>query len=62
LENNLERIIEERGMKKGWICRQLGINKNTLTNWISGSVPRLDQAYKIAKLLNKNIEDIWPSE
>ena len=63
MENNLEKILEKKGIKKSWLVREMGVNKNTLTNWISGNtVPRLDQAYKIAKLLNTNIYDIWPSE
>lgn len=62
MKNNLEKILDEKGIKKSWLAKETGLNKNTITNWINGSIPRLDQAYKTAKILNKNVYDIWPCE
>jgi len=59
MKSRLPQIIEEQGIKKKYICEKVEINKSTMTRLLNGSLPSLPVAYKIAKLLNKRIEDIW---
>ncbi len=47
LENRLQQILDEKGIKKGWLAKQVGISRNTVTNLINGAIPRLDLAFKI---------------
>lgn len=52
--------IKETGLKKMYIAEQMGVNKDTLTNWINGrSMIKLDQAVKLARLLNCNVDDLY---
>lgn len=53
-----ERILAS-GLRKGFIAEKLGVNKNTVSNWIKGTTwPDLDQAYLLAKLLNCKMDDL----
>lgn len=59
----IEELIKERGLKKKYISKQLGITQDTLTNWMNGrSMPKLDQAVKLAEILNCKLEDIFKEE
>jgi DNA-binding XRE family transcriptional regulator len=49
MNNNLDKILSDRGIKKTWLARKLGINRNTLSAMIAGSTPPLDRAYKTAR-------------
>jgi len=60
MKNNLEKIIGQKGINKSWLAEQAGINRNTVTSLIRGSVPKLNMAYKIAKILGLTVYDIWP--
>ena len=52
--------IKDTGLKKMYIAEQMGVNKDTLTNWINGrSMIKLDQAVKLARLLNCNVDDLY---
>lgn len=59
----IEELIEKSGLKKSYIAKQVGVNENTLTNWIKErSYPRLDQAVKLAEILNCKITDLYVVE
>ena len=60
MDNKLKVILDSRGIKYGWLAEQVGISRNTVTNLMDGSCPNLRLAYKIAKLLNLSVYDIWP--
>lgn len=54
------RIIEEDGYRKGWIAKKAGIAPGTLSKIISGdSEPTLRVALRLAKILNKTVEELW---
>lgn len=56
----IEELIVESGLKKKYVAEQLGININTLTNWIKGkNMPKLDQAVKLAHILNCKVDDLY---
>ncbi|MDE3839348.1 XRE family transcriptional regulator [Bacillus methanolicus] len=46
--------------RREFIQKELGISKNTLTNWCSGhTYPTIDKAFLLADLLGVNIEDLY---
>lgn len=54
------RIVEEDGYRKGWIAKKAGIAPGTLSKIISGeSEPTLRVALRLAKILNKTVEELW---
>jgi len=56
----IEELIESSGLKKRYIAKQINVNENTITNWINGkSYPRLDQAVKLAYILNCEVNDLY---
>lgn len=60
MENRLKEILDQRGIKYKWLANQANVDRNTITNLINGSCPRLDLAYRIAKTLDLSVYDIWP--
>lgn len=56
----ISQAIEEQGYKKGWVAKQAGIAPGTLSRIISGETePTLKVALKLAKVLNKTVEELW---
>jgi transcriptional regulator with XRE-family HTH domain len=46
--------------RREFILGELGISKNTLSNWISGKTyPTIDKAFILADLLNVKVEDLY---
>ncbi|KEK23513.1 helix-turn-helix transcriptional regulator [Bacillus gaemokensis] len=62
MNSQLKEILDNRGIKYGFIAKKAGITNATMTNLIKGGIPTLPVAYRIAKLLNMHIEDIWIEE
>lgn len=60
MDNNLKQILDERGIKYGWLAEQVGVRRNTISDLMRGANPHLDLAYKIAKTLGLSVYDIWP--
>lgn len=59
MKSNIGRLIEESGLKKRYIAKQVGVNENTITNWIKGrSYPALDKAVLLANLLECTVDDL----
>lgn len=51
--------IKASGLLKGYIAKELNVNPNTVSNWIKGkSFPKLDQAYRLAKLIGCELNDL----
>ena len=49
--------------RREFIQKELGISANTLTNWVSGKTyPTIDKAFRLAELLEINIEDLYERE
>ena len=56
----LEDLIQERGLKKSWIAKNVNIAPGTLSKIISGeSIPTLPVALRIAELLEETVEELW---
>jgi DNA-binding XRE family transcriptional regulator len=56
----IEKVIFEKGYRKGWIAKRVGIAPGTLSLIISGeSSPSLKVALKLAKLLEISVEHLW---
>jgi putative transcriptional regulator len=60
MENHLKEALDGRMIK--WLADKTGINRNTISSYLKGTVPSLDNAYKIADALGKSVYDIWPSK
>lgn len=60
IKMQLDEVIKGKGMKKGYLANQMGVNKDTFTNWIKGKTfPRLDQAVQLADILGCKLEDLY---
>ena len=61
MKNNLKELRNAAGLslqKLGDMCRRSKVQIHTLEK--GTSLPRLDTAYMIAKVLDKSVYDIWP--
>ncbi len=60
MKNNLNLIIKNKGIKKIYLAKQLGVTNQTISNWLSGySMPNLLMARKLSEMLEVTIEDIF---
>jgi putative transcriptional regulator len=60
VNNNLSKIIKERGIKQTWLCEKADISNQTLSNCVSERYNvSLVIALKIAKALELRVDDIW---
>ncbi|MFC6385107.1 helix-turn-helix domain-containing protein [Sporolactobacillus kofuensis] len=59
--NKIARIIEEKGLRKGFIANKCGISPGTLSKIISGETkePSLSVAIRLARALGTTVEDLW---
>ena len=56
----LGKLIEDKGLKKSYIARKVGISPGLLSKYLSGErKPKLDTAKKLADILECSIEDIF---
>ena len=59
MQSRIGLLIKMKGLRKGYVAEYIGVNPNTVSNWIKGvSYPKLDQAYKLAKLLDCQLDDL----
>ncbi|WP_164815513.1 helix-turn-helix transcriptional regulator [Clostridium perfringens] len=61
VENKLREIrMREFLMNSVDFAKKLGVNLKTYSNWEKNrSKPPLEEALRIAKVLNRDVEDIW---
>ncbi|WP_200411365.1 helix-turn-helix transcriptional regulator [Virgibacillus salexigens] len=60
MKSRLKEILEDKGIKQTHLAKVTGANKSTINRIVNkGAIPALPLAYKIAKELDKHIEDIW---
>jgi len=63
VKNRLKEILDERGIKQTWLAEQVGITKQTMSNLIKNRfTTSMDIAFRIAKVLNMEITDIFYEE
>lgn len=60
MELRINEMIEKSGLRKGYIAKQLEINPNTLSSYISGKRKiSLEMAVQLADILNCDITDLY---
>ncbi|MGE6720191.1 helix-turn-helix transcriptional regulator [Peribacillus frigoritolerans] len=60
---NIEKLIRDRGLKKGFIAEKLGISSKQLRNYeIGESYIPMPKAYKLAKLLGVKVDDLYEED
>lgn len=56
----LQEVLDSRGMKQNFLCDMTKISTTSMSALCKGeSLPSIKNALKIAKALNKNVEDLW---
>lgn len=63
VKNRLKEILESKGLKQNWLAKQVGITTSTMTTLVQNKYSTsIDIAYKIAKVLNMEITEIFYDE
>ena len=58
--NNLKKIINRKGIKQDWVAKQLGVTRQTISNWVNNKrQPSPCQWNKIAEILNIRVDEIF---
>ena len=58
--NRLGDIIKEKGLKKSFVAKKIGVSLTTLQRYIEGiNYPNTKIAHKLSKLLGYSIEEIF---
>jgi putative transcriptional regulator len=59
----LKEIMKEEGRTQKWLSERSGVSMTSISSITNGkSLPALPLAFRIAKILDKQIEDIWYEE
>jgi DNA-binding XRE family transcriptional regulator len=60
VEIRLQEVLDSLGMKQEFLCRKTKISTTSMSALCRGeSLPKLKTSLKIAKALDKNVEDLW---
>lgn len=60
LKSRIGLLLRTSKYRREFILKELGISKNTLTNWSNGSTyPTIDKAYMLAELLEVDISELY---
>lgn len=63
MKNRIKELIKKSKYTQKEVAEKLNIREASLTGWIKGtSIPRLDNAYKLAQLLECKIDDLIDKE
>lgn len=63
MENNIREIIKEKGIKISFVIQKTGLSTAGFYAIANGdSVPNLQTARKISKVLNKPLDEVFPDE
>lgn len=56
----LHELLEERGIKKSFLAKKIGVSPQTVSSWIGNKhyIP-MDKAYKIKELLGCLVDDLY---
>ncbi len=59
MKNNIKYMIKKSGLTQKEVSEKMKIRQATISGWSNGEIiPRLDNAYELAKLLNCKIDDL----
>lgn len=60
LKSDIELWIVKSGYKKKYVADRLGVSVVVLSRWINGhSKPSLENAFKLAEILNCKVDDLF---
>lgn len=60
---NLDELFKLKGIRKNYAAKQLEIDPTTISNWSKGrTYPDLNQAVKLAEILNCKVDDLYIKE
>lgn len=60
MKNRIEEIRKERGIRQEELAKMLGVSRQTISSLETGRYnPSIFLAYKIAKLFDMSIEDVF---
>ena len=61
--NKIKQVLDNKGVKQTWLAGKLGKSLNTVNSYVHNRCqPSLDTLYKIANLLNVEIDDLLYSK
>jgi len=60
VKNRLKKILDERGIKQTWLAEKVDVSRQTISNLINDRFnPSLELAFKICKVLNLTLDDVF---
>ena len=60
METKLKKILDERGLKQGFIAEKAGLSRGAFSLIVRGkSIPTLPAALRIARVLDISVEELW---
>ncbi|MCD8411046.1 helix-turn-helix transcriptional regulator [Tenacibaculum dicentrarchi] len=60
--NRIKEVLEKRGIKQIWLAEQLGKSYNMVHSYVQNKrQPSLEDLYKIAKILNVEVNELLVS-
>ncbi|WP_410489299.1 helix-turn-helix transcriptional regulator [Bacillus sp. DTU_2020_1000418_1_SI_GHA_SEK_038] len=63
LKSNIGKLIDESPYKNEYVMRYMEVSRNTLSNWRTGKAfPSIEKAFKLSRLLNKTVEELFEWE
>lgn len=63
MKNKIKQVLERKGVKQTWLAEQLGKSLNMVNSYVRNRYqPSLETLYKIADLLNVEIDDLLYSK
>ncbi|WAH38253.1 helix-turn-helix transcriptional regulator [Alicyclobacillus dauci] len=63
IRTNLKDVLDSRGIKQKWLANEANIDQTTLSKLVRGkAIPTLEVAFRIAKVLDLRIDEVWYHE
>lgn len=59
MKNKIKQVLEDKGVKQTWLAEKLGRSLNMVNSYVQNrSQPNLETLYKIADLLDVEVNDL----
>tara|TARA_Y100000310_G_scaffold278542_1_gene297023 strand:- start:139 stop:339 length:201 start_codon:yes stop_codon:yes gene_type:complete len=60
--NNINKVIWDSGLRKGYIAKEMGVLPSIISMWISGDrIPNKPRIRMLCKILNCKVLDLYPN-
>jgi putative transcriptional regulator len=61
METKIAKLIEEKGLRKGFVAKKAKISSSALSKILSGETkePKLRVAIRLARVLGMTVEKLW---